>query len=93
MLTLETYARVATKPDWTDADRYRAIVCNLPRELHRLDTQTRRRVLEKAPSLTGTPWDALLAATAEHHEWTQDLETTFRVRTELDRPHPTGLAP
>ena len=65
-LTLEHYARVATAPDWTDAERYRAIVCSLPREMHALDPQARRGVLEKAPPLTGTPWDALLAATAEH---------------------------
>ena len=66
MLTLDHYASVATHPDWTDADRYRAIVCNLPRRLHGLDAQSRRRVLSSAPPLTGTPWDALLAATAEH---------------------------
>lgn len=26
------------------------------------------------------------------YEWTRDLETTFRVRAELDRPYPAGLA-
>ena len=65
-LTLETCARVAQEPGRTDADRYRAIVCNLPRRPHALDVQTRRRVLEKVPPLTGTPWDALPEASAEH---------------------------
>ena len=66
MLTLDDYARVAVQADWTDLDRYRAIVCNLPRRLRALDAHSRRRVLSSAPPLTGTPWDALLAATAEH---------------------------
>ena len=66
ILTLEAYARLVHKPDWTEADIYRAIVCNLPRELHAVDKTTRRRVLKTAPALTGTRWDALLAATAEH---------------------------
>lgn len=65
-VTLDAYARLAQSPDYSDADICRAIVCNLPRRLHALEAPTRRRVLKKAPPLTGTPWDALLAATAEH---------------------------
>ena len=65
-VTLESYAAIMTAPDWTDADIYRAIVCNLPRRLHALSAEGRRAVLRQAPPLTGTPWDALLAATAEH---------------------------
>ena len=65
-MTLESYTLLAERADWSDADIYRAIVCNLPRRLHALDAQTRRTVLSKAPPLTGTRWDALLAATAEH---------------------------
>lgn len=65
-VTLDSYAVLADRADWTDTDIYRAIVCNLPRRLHALDVQTRRTVLNKAPPLTGTRWDALLAATAEH---------------------------
>ena len=64
-LTLDAYAGLVHEPDWADADIYRAIVVNLPRELHGFDAATRRRVLRDAPPLTGTPWDALLAATAE----------------------------
>ena len=82
-VTLDAYATLAGSPDWTDADIYRAIVCNLPRRLHALDAPTRRRVLTRAPPLTGTPWDALLAATAEHvarrhgdplHPWMDEPE-------------------
>ena len=65
-LTLDVYARLVDEPDWTYAEIYRAIVVNLPRELHGFDAATRLRVLRDAPPLTGTPWDALLAATAEH---------------------------
>ena len=65
-VTLDSYARLALRPDWTESDIYRAIVCNLPRRLHGLDAQARRKVLKRAPPLTGTPWDALLAASAEH---------------------------
>ena len=64
--TLADYARLASEPEWTDTERYRAIVCNLPRAMHALDRQARREVLEGAPPLSGTPWDALLAASAEH---------------------------
>ena len=66
MVMLAGYARLATDSGWSDAERYRAIVCNLPRAMHGLDRQSRRAVLKKAPPLTGTPWDALLAAMAEH---------------------------
>ena len=65
-VTLATYAAVVEDPDWPDTDVYRAIVCNLPRRLHALDVAARRKVLAKAPPLTASPWDALLAATAEH---------------------------
>ena len=65
-VTLDAYARLADSPGWTDAEIYRAIVCNLPRRLHAMEAATRRAVLRRAPPLTGTPWDALLAATAEH---------------------------
>ena len=35
--TLESYALLAERADWSDADIYRAIVCNLPRRLHALN--------------------------------------------------------
>ena len=65
-ITLKSYAALTSAPGWTHADIYRAIVCNLPRRLHALSAEDRRSVLKQAPALTGTRWDALLAATAEH---------------------------
>ena len=49
--TLESYAAIMTAPGWTDADIYRAIVCDLPRRLHALSAQGRRAVL----AWTGPP--------------------------------------
>ena len=64
--TLATYAALAHEATWTRTDIYRAIVCNLPRRLHAMEPLARRHILRNGPPLTGTPWDALLAATAEH---------------------------
>lgn len=66
IVNLESYALAVEDPDWAEADLYRAIVCGLPRALVDVDRDTRRAILEKAPPLTGTHWDALLAAMAEH---------------------------
>lgn len=65
-ITLKSYAELAHAPGWAHGDIYRAIVCNLPRRLHALNAEERRAVLRKAPPLSATRWDALLAATAEH---------------------------
>ncbi len=47
-------------------DIYRAIVREVPRLFHALSRDEQHAVLMVAPSLTGTHWDALLAATVEH---------------------------
>ena len=39
---------------------------NLPRAVHSLDGEPQRAVLDNAPPVTGTRWDALLAAIPEH---------------------------
>ena len=81
--SLADYAALAQRKDLSIDSIYRAIVCNLPRCLHQLDAETQRRILNKAPPLGRTPWDALLAAVAEHfaerhgHEtpaWTNERE-------------------
>ena len=81
--SLADYAQLAQRKDLSVDSIYRAIVCDLPRSLHQLDAETQRRILSKAPSLTATPWDALIAAVAEHfaerhgHEtppWTNERE-------------------
>lgn len=90
--SLADYAKLAQTQDLSAESIYRAIVCDLPRSLHQLDAEAQRRILSKAPPLSHTPWDALLAATAEHfaerhgHKtppWTNEPERF------LDRPwHP-----
>ena len=64
--SLAEYARLSSSNELSAATIYRAITCNLPRTLHQLEPDVQERILRKAPPLQGTPWDALLAATAEH---------------------------
>ena len=64
--SLADYARLAQAKHLSAESIYRAIVCDLPRCLHQLDASVQQRILEKAPPLHNTPWDALLAASAEH---------------------------
>ena len=64
--SLADYAALAQREDLSVDSIYRSVVCNLPRCLHQLDAETQRRILNKAPPLGHTPWDALLAAVAEH---------------------------
>ena len=64
--SLANYALMTQAKHLSAGSIYRAIVCNLPRTLHQLDASVQRQILKKAPPLQHTPWDALLAATAEH---------------------------
>ena len=93
--SLADYAALAQGKDLSVDSIYRAIVCNLPRCLHQLDAETQRRILNNAPPLGHTPWDALLAAVAEHfaerhgHEipaWTNErarfLDTPWHPRAQ-----------
>ena len=64
--SLADYARLPQAGHLSPEAVYRAIVCDLPRCLHQLDAETQQRILSRAPPLTHTPWDALLAAVAEH---------------------------
>ena len=56
----------AINTKWNDADIERAILHDLPRRFHALSPGEQAAVLDSPPPLTGTRWDALLAATAEH---------------------------
>lgn len=104
-VTLEGYASIVGRPDWTDADIYRTIVCNLPRWLHALGAREHSAVLKRAPGLTGTHWDALLAAVAEHvahrhghpsEPWMDEperfLDTPWMPSTTLDYMRAEALA-
>jgi len=62
----DAYMQYIGDPNWPERDLYRVIVCGLPRNLHAMDVATRRQVLSARPRLTGTRWDAMIAAIAEH---------------------------
>ncbi len=51
---------------WNDDERYRMIVRDLPRRCHSSSRDRQTYALGAAPRLTGTKWDVLLAAVAEH---------------------------
>ena len=51
---------------WSEDTLARMFIHDLPRAFHSLGPEQQRSVLDDAPPLTGTPWDALLAAMAEH---------------------------
>ena len=59
---------------WPDRDVQRAIVCGLPRRFHALTREEQRNALEERVPLTGTRWDALLAAMVEHVAGRHGLE-------------------
>ena len=71
-----------------DDERYRMLISDLPRRFHAASRELQARSLEEAPRLTGTKWDALLAAVAEHiaithghpvPEWCDDPERSLRI--------------
>ena len=64
-LRLQDYSD-AVAEGWKRADLYRAIIHELPRLFHSLDPEAQRQAIDGAPKLTGTAWDALIAAVVEH---------------------------
>lgn len=65
---LATYSRVIE--DGPDRDtRYRVLMHDLPRGFHQLEPADQLEGLAEPAPLTGTPWDALLAAVVEHLAW------------------------
>ena len=63
---LASYSRTIVNSDYDDSDRYAALMHQLPRQFHSLLPEEQAAALPDAPPLTGTRWDALLAAVAEH---------------------------
>ena len=61
--TLPAYSQIIEGED--NEGRYRALMQQLPRRFHALRREDQAAALV-APPLTGTPWDALLAAVVEH---------------------------
>ncbi len=58
---------------WTDDELERFILRDLPRQFHALDRDLQRRELERGADVTGTRWDALIAAVSEQLALTHDL--------------------
>ncbi len=77
VLLPEPYWRVAEYVDviengWSDEERYRMLISDLPRRFHASSRDRQTHALEKPPRLTGTNWDSLLAAMTEHMSITHD---------------------
>ena len=63
--SLASYSRTIMA-DLDDMDRYCALMHQLPRQFHKLTVTDQAEALLPPPPLTGTRWDALLAAVVEH---------------------------
>ncbi len=89
----QPYWRVSQYADtienaWNDNERYRMLISDLPRRFHQSTRDRQEYALAEAPRLTGTNWDALLAATAEHiaithdhpvPDWCDDPERSLKI--------------
>ena len=89
----EPYWRVAQYADtienaWDNDERYRMLISDLPRRFHKSSRKRQQYALQEPPRLTGTKWDALLAATAEHiaithdhavPDWCDDPERSLKI--------------
>ena len=64
-LTLAAYSRIIGE-EADDSARYRALMHQLPRRFHKLPRSEQAAAIREPPPLTGTRWDALLAAVVEH---------------------------
>ena len=62
---LDEYAK-GIRSGWTGTELYLLIVENLPRQWDESGDDDQRLLVQKAPPLTGTAWDALVAAVIEH---------------------------
>lgn len=62
---LATYSRIIQEEAEDDV-RYRALIHQLPRQFHGLERTAQAAALLEPPPLTGTRWDAFLAAVVEH---------------------------
>lgn len=58
---------------WTGNELERFILRDLPRKFHGLSRRRQQEELERGVGLTGTRWDALIAAMAEQLALTHDL--------------------
>ena len=92
-LSPEPYWRVAQYADTidnalSDSERFRMLLSDLARRFHNSSRDRQEYALREPPRLTGTKWDALLAATAEHiaithshpvPDWCDDPERSLKI--------------
>lgn len=69
---LRDYARAMVEE--TPGFAHRLLVHGLPMRFHEASQADRRRILRQRPRLTGTKWDAFLAAVVEHIAQLHGLE-------------------
>ena len=65
MIDPDTYAK-GVEEGWNNVELYRLIVRGLQRSFHSGTDADRRTMLANRPHLTGTKWDAAMAAVIEH---------------------------
>ena len=68
---------IARQPDFPT--RYRMVLCDLPRCFHAQPGEEQIAAIDRRPELTGTRWDALLAAVTEHLAREREIEPPVRV--------------
>lgn len=93
MTMLDEYAG-GVEAGWSADELYRLIVKNVSRQFHNAEEPDRRKLLETPPILTGTAWDALMAAVIEHlaetHGYTRP---TWVDEPERFADEPVGMLP
>ena len=72
--SLEDYSEMVRR-GFGESTMLGMILHEVPRSFMAMTREQRARELEVAPTLTGTKWDALLAAMVEHVAWLHVLET------------------
>ena len=90
---LDEYAE-GIRSGWTGTELYHLIVENLPRQWDESGDDDRRLLVQKAPPLTGTAWDALIAAIIEHlTDRNRDARPAWVDEIDRFADEPTQMAP
>ena len=93
MVDPDTYAK-GVDDGWNDVELYRLIVRQLQRSFHSGTEADRRTMLSNRPRLTGTKWDAAMAAVIEHTarvhgyeppSWVEEPERFLNTAVKLTR--------
>ena len=90
---LDEYAE-GIRSGWTGTELYHLIVENLPRQWDESGDDDRRLLVQKAPPLTGTAWDALIAAIIERlTDRNRDARPAWVDEIDRFADEPTQMAP